>query len=49
MVFSSLPFLFALCPSPWGAISCCPGARNAWLFGVSLVFYAWGGSRFMWP
>ena len=43
MVFSSLPFLFAFLPIALGGYFLLPRrARNAWLFGVSLVFYAWG-------
>ncbi len=49
MVFSSLLFLFAYLPAALAIYGCMPRkARNAALFLLSLLFYAWGEPIYLW-
>jgi alginate O-acetyltransferase complex protein AlgI len=48
VVFSSLVFLFLFLPVALGGYFLLPrAARNAWLLGASLLFYAWGEGAYV--
>ena len=49
MVFSSPLFIFLFLPVVLAGYFLLPGirARNYWLLGVSIVFYAWGEADFV--